>query len=121
MDPSELGYVTVIYQGRTVDVPVMLERSEAVCEAAGRPAELVIGDMVKKYTSMRGDTPPKIMEVLGKVGPLELVKPIWVAAYRPTDSEYCKYIGARKIIVVYKENVQESESRLTRQDLWDKL
>lgn len=121
MNPNELGYVSVMYQGETVDIPVMLERSEAVCEAAGRPVQLVIGDMVKKYTSMKDDIPPKVMEVFGKVGPLELVKPIWVAAYRPIDSAHYKYIDAQRIIVVYKENVHESESRLVHQDLWDKL
>ena len=112
MDPSELAYVSFAHKGRVVDIPVELERSEAVCEAANRPVELVIGDLMTRYTSLPGDVKPAITEVMGKVGALEDVKPIWVGVYRPLDSIYYNIIGSRKILVVYKENVKESEARL---------
>ena len=112
MDPSELAYVSFAQNGKIVDVPIELERSEVVCEAANRPVEVVIGDLMKRYTSMPGDIKPAITEVMGKVGPLEYVKPIWVGVFHPTSSVYNNIIGSRKILVVYKENVKESEARL---------
>lgn len=110
MDPSDLTSVVVksVKTNIPVVVPVTLERSWAVCPAAGRPFDLVYGKAMELYTD-DGIPPLTVTEYQGDE---KTTIPVWVAMYH-VESSYLRDVGRRHICVVYDAEPDESGDRIT--------
>ncbi|MCM1230163.1 MAG: hypothetical protein NC489_08520 [Ruminococcus flavefaciens] len=114
MDPTELTTISITSKcrnGELVSIPVDLITSEAVCEAAGRPAKLVAGQLMEKFTDPDGCHEP-MMIMHGMDAPANAV-PVWVGIYRPTSTVYYMDMQTPYFCVVHHEDTNgAAEHRL---------
>ncbi|MCM1531912.1 MAG: hypothetical protein NC114_06530 [Ruminococcus flavefaciens] len=116
MDPTELTNISIFSKrenGGHVTIPVELVRSEAVCESAGRPVDLVCGQLMERYSDNDSGNAPILIQQ-GTDSPT-CGAPTWVAIYRPTSTVYYLDMQTAYFCVIHYEDTNgAAELRLEK-------